>query len=246
MRRRWQGTTAGAIIAITGEISMPARTFAVAAIVTVLIGMPVRAAPSAHWDSCTGTPDVPWEQQIKACTAIIDAKTETPERLATTYNNRAVARLGMVGGGMVLPDKQAMTDLEAAIKLNPKYADAYYNRGRVWFAAGVYGNAADLFTAAIELDPKHAGAYHQRGTTGSCWATPTAPSPTLTRRSSSASNPPICIMGAPLRGTSGKTSSERSQTTARRSASIAIFSLPIAIVPRRGSNGTNSNVRSQT
>ena len=121
--------------------------------------------PSEHWKSCTGKPDVPWEQQIKACTAIIAAKTETPERLAVAYNNRAVARLEMVAGGIVLPDKQAMVDLEAAIKLNPKYADAYYNRGRVWFEAGVYGNAADLFTAAIELDPKHAGAYNQRGIT---------------------------------------------------------------------------------
>jgi tetratricopeptide (TPR) repeat protein len=79
------------------------------------------------------------------------------------YNNRGVARLELKLGSTILPDDRAMTDFGEAIKLNPKYADAYYNRGRLWHVNGVYGNAIDLYTFAIGLDPKHVGAYRHRG-----------------------------------------------------------------------------------
>ena len=133
------------------------------AFAALLLAAPAAAQHSTLWSTCTGKPDVDWEQQIKSCTAIIESKQETEANLAVAYNNRGVARLEMVASSMVLPDESAMADFGMAIKLNPKYADAYYNRGRVWQAAGVYHNAIDLYSYAIKLDPKHAGAYRQRG-----------------------------------------------------------------------------------
>jgi formylglycine-generating enzyme required for sulfatase activity/tetratricopeptide (TPR) repeat protein len=142
---------------------MYARMVFFAALVAVLLNAPAHAELSEWWRSCTGKPDVDWEQQIESCTSIIESNQEAPERLAVAYNNRGVARLELTTGRTVLPDDRAMADFGEAIKLNPKYADAYYNRGRLWHVNGVYWNAIDLYTYAIGLDPKHVGAYRHRG-----------------------------------------------------------------------------------
>jgi tetratricopeptide (TPR) repeat protein len=139
---------------------MLVRIFCGTAVVVLLTGA-AQAELSDLWKTCTGEADISWEQQIKSCTAIIESKKEEPERLAIAYNNRAVARLAMIGS-TVLPDKNVMDDLGAAIRLNPKYADDYFNRGRAWHFAGVYHNAIDLYSAAIKLDPKHVEAYRHR------------------------------------------------------------------------------------
>ncbi|MDR0746687.1 MAG: tetratricopeptide repeat protein [Helicobacteraceae bacterium] len=50
-----------------------------------------------------------------------------------------------------------------AIKLDPKYALAYYNRGVAYYYLGEYNKAIADYTQAIEFDPKYAPAYHNRG-----------------------------------------------------------------------------------
>jgi formylglycine-generating enzyme required for sulfatase activity len=142
---------------------MPVRILFCGAIAAALLATPASAELSTLWSTCTGRPDVDWKRQIESCTSIIESKQETPERLAVAYNNRGVAQMELTAGGTVLPDDRAMADFGEAIKLNPKYADAYYNRGRLWHVNAVYGNAIDLYTFAIGLDPKHVGAYRHRG-----------------------------------------------------------------------------------
>lgn len=57
----------------------------------------------------------------------------------TNHNNWAVTHA-------VLGDMQkAIADLIQVIKINPKYAEAYYNRGKAWTALGdAKGEIADI------------------------------------------------------------------------------------------------------
>ena len=72
---------------------------------------------------------------------------------------------------------QAIADFTAAIELNPHLAEAYYNRGVVFYVEaeggydrgvehygqGEYEHAITDFTSAIELNPQYAEAYYNRG-----------------------------------------------------------------------------------
>lgn len=50
-----------------------------------------------------------------------------------------------------------------AIEVDPKYTNAYNNRGAAYVDLGEYRKAIDDFTKTIKLDPKHASAYDNRG-----------------------------------------------------------------------------------
>ncbi|GEM_PF-1263401 len=60
---------------------------------------------------------------------------------------------------------QAMADWAAAIKLDPTFALAYYNRGVACFAQGKLDQAIAEYSAAIASDPKFPLAYNNRGWT---------------------------------------------------------------------------------
>ena len=57
----------------------------------------------------------------------------------------------------------AIQDFTQAIKLNTKYADAYYNRGVVRSKLKDYQGAIQDYTQAIKIIPKYAEAYNNRG-----------------------------------------------------------------------------------
>jgi tetratricopeptide (TPR) repeat protein len=50
-----------------------------------------------------------------------------------------------------------------AIELDPKYADAYFNRGTAYYYKGQNDLAIADYSKTIELDPKYANAYYNRG-----------------------------------------------------------------------------------
>ena len=60
---------------------------------------------------------------------------------------------------------EAIQDYDEAIRLNPNYADAYYNRGLAYGAKGDQDRAIQDLNEAIRLNPKDAGAYSGRGLT---------------------------------------------------------------------------------
>ncbi len=62
-------------------------------------------------------------------------------------------------------NREAIEDFTQAIKLNPTLADAYYNRGCIYFDSGSSQEAMEDFTQTIKLDPYLASAYYNRGST---------------------------------------------------------------------------------
>jgi len=60
-------------------------------------------------------------------------------------------------------EKGAISDYTNAIKLNPKYADAYFERGNVKYILKDYKGAISDFTKVIEIGPKFAVFYFSRG-----------------------------------------------------------------------------------
>ena len=58
---------------------------------------------------------------------------------------------------------KAIADYNESIRLDPKYAIAYNNRGDAWYHKKEYDKAIADFNEAIRLDPKTAVAYSNRG-----------------------------------------------------------------------------------
>ena len=59
---------------------------------------------------------------------------------------------------------KAIADYTEAIRLNPNYADAYYNRGLAWRNKGEYDKAIADYSQALAITPNYANAYNNRGT----------------------------------------------------------------------------------
>jgi tetratricopeptide (TPR) repeat protein len=59
--------------------------------------------------------------------------------------------------------EDAITYYTKALKVNPKDAIAYNNRGLAWGKKGDYDNAIADFTKSVEIDPQFADAYKNRG-----------------------------------------------------------------------------------
>src|SRR5215216_4798046 len=96
------------------------------ALLLVLVGLashPATAQPQPDESPCQA-PTATLEERIAGCSAIIESGREQGRALAIAYCNR----------GYALTEKReldrAIADLDAAIKIDPKYACPYSNRGR--------------------------------------------------------------------------------------------------------------------
>ena len=58
---------------------------------------------------------------------------------------------------------KAIADYNEAIRLDPKDASAFYNRGHAWSDQEEYDRAIPDYSQAIRLDPKDDAAYRNRG-----------------------------------------------------------------------------------
>ncbi len=96
------------------------------------------------------------QAQIAACTRLIGSSEIGPGNQAIAHNNRANAyiRLGLRG--------KAIADYGAAIRLNPKYANAYLNLGRTYQDMGDTQLYLLHCNKAIDAAPRYAPAYRCR------------------------------------------------------------------------------------
>jgi len=56
----------------------------------------------------------------------------------------------------------AIAQFTKAIEINPKFANAYFNRGKAYAIKGSYDKAILDYTKAIEFNPGYASAYNKR------------------------------------------------------------------------------------
>lgn len=80
-----------------------------------------------------------------------------PNTASVAYNNRGAAQ-SRIGNY-----RQAITDFEAAIKINPSYSEASYNIGTLYRESGYNRKAIDFLNMAINYNPRYAKAYNNRG-----------------------------------------------------------------------------------
>jgi tetratricopeptide (TPR) repeat protein len=59
--------------------------------------------------------------------------------------------------------KRAIEDFNQVLRLNPNYADVYYNRGLAHADLGNYQGAIADFNQVLQLNPNYADAYYNRG-----------------------------------------------------------------------------------
>ena len=71
--------------------------------------------------------------------------------------------IGVMYGFREGNDSQALAIFNEAIKLDPKLAEAWYNKGSVLYNLGKYNEALEAYDEAIKLDPKIAGAWGNKG-----------------------------------------------------------------------------------
>jgi len=79
---------------------------------------------------------------------------------AVVWFNKANA---LWDGGKYSDPKKAIEYLNNAIKLQPDYASAYYNRGNAYYGLGLYQRAIKDYNEAIRLKPNDVDAYYNRG-----------------------------------------------------------------------------------
>ena len=96
------------------------------------------------------------DQALADATEAIRLAPSDAQLLALAYNER-----GLCLANKGAPEK-AIADYDEAIRLDPKYADAFFNRGGVWYHKKEYDKAIADYDEAIRLDPANSGASNSR------------------------------------------------------------------------------------
>jgi lipoprotein NlpI len=87
--------------------------------------------------------------------------------VASSYNDDELRAILILGNDYTAKGEydRAITQYNKAIKLDPKEAWSYNNRGLAYHKKGEYSKAITDYTKTIELDPRHRVAYYNRGNT---------------------------------------------------------------------------------
>jgi tetratricopeptide (TPR) repeat protein len=107
-------------------------------------------------DSCNAKGGVSADEQIAACTALIEKQIQTSQSKALAYNSRGIARAGK--GDYDL----ALQDYDQSIKLYPTFAKAFNNRGVAYEKKGDLDHAISDFNIAINISHDYATAFANR------------------------------------------------------------------------------------
>lgn len=102
---------------------------------------------------------------LKDCDAAIQALNRAIELypdFAVAYMERAYAR--QISGD-IHQAPLALSDYDAALRLNPRLVYAWFNKGNLYYANGDFTSALDCYGHALEIDPSFASALFNRGIT---------------------------------------------------------------------------------
>jgi lipoprotein NlpI len=94
---------------------------------------------------------------IQHCTGAIESGKFSGQALAELHVSRGVEWAAKSDYD------RAIADYDAAIRLDPKYRDAFHNRGTAWANKGDHDRAIADFDAALRLAPQDAATLHARG-----------------------------------------------------------------------------------
>jgi tetratricopeptide (TPR) repeat protein len=137
----------------------PRSVFAAAtalATVAVMSTAVVLAQTSKEWSQCSGGEGPIVDVVIGGCSAVIQARQDSSQRLATAFNNRGVAY--KFKGEY----ERALEDYDQAILLNPNFANAHNNRGVIYRLKGEYDRAIRDYSEAIWLNSNFPAAFYNR------------------------------------------------------------------------------------
>src|SRR5207237_638852 len=95
---------------------------------------------------------------IAACTRAIDSGQFQGHELAELHSNRALEYRAKGD------HDNSIADYNTAIRLDPRFALAFFGRGNTWQARRDNDRAIADFSEAIRLDPNYLNAYNNRGT----------------------------------------------------------------------------------
>jgi len=123
---------------------------------TLLLAARAEAQPAPQAQDCTGKAGIDWNQQIKACTALIEAAHGSSQETAQLYDRRSSAYYGLGD------DDRALADEDAAIRLDPAFAAAYSGRGDIYLDRENPDRAIAEYDQALGHDAKHVAAYMGR------------------------------------------------------------------------------------
>jgi tetratricopeptide (TPR) repeat protein len=96
-------------------------------------------------------------RKIAACSRLIESGQLDGKALASAHNNRGV---GFIRTGR---NTLAITEFDAASRIDPEHYKARQNRGSAYMENGQFDKALSDYKRAIELKPDWARAYGQRG-----------------------------------------------------------------------------------
>jgi tetratricopeptide (TPR) repeat protein len=132
------------------------RVVPMAAMAAMSVGEAAPAEASGPWTNCLGGPGISREQQIADCSAGIRSGGPAKAQLAAAYYNRAHAFAEM--GRWT----RALADFDQAIRLRPKYPEAFLGRGEAFGEKNKWRHAVRDYDQAIRLKPDFADAYEDR------------------------------------------------------------------------------------
>ena len=125
-------------------------------VVVAVMSSEVVAQLSKEWSQCSGREGPVADVVISGCSAVIQARQDSPRRLAAAYNNRGFAH--KFKGDF----DRALEDYDQAILLNPSYANAYNNRGVIYRLKGENDRAIADYDQAIWLDSNVPAFFYNR------------------------------------------------------------------------------------
>ena len=137
------------------RLALPAHVRSCAVSLVLLVAAAAAHAQDSDVERCSATSAKP-DLAIQHCTQAIDSGKLTGETLAQMHYNRAIEYTAKND------HDRAIADYDAAIRINPKFADAHFNRGNAWGLKGDPDRAIADYDAALRLNPKDASAHIAR------------------------------------------------------------------------------------